>query len=454
MTDRQPRAESPQTRLEQGFEKILTPFQLFVRNQTTSSLLLIIFTLAAMVVANSPLADDYRRILQLELGFFVADWSLVLDLKHWINEGLMTIFFFLLGMEIKREILVGDIREPRLLLPVFAAAFGGMLVPATIYYLINVGTPHAHGWGIPMATDTAFAIGVLTLLGKRVPAAAFTFLVALAIIDDLGAILVIALFYSGDINLVSLGICAILLGVLICFNRIGIRSPYVYLAVGFFMWVAMLESGVHSTVVGVLIAATVPARPKREAGWLVRKASRLIRRFEKIESAKSSSQPILADARQHALVESLQVAAEHASTPLRRWERELEYPVALLVLPIFAFANAGIELHWQSIEASQVGSVTAGVLCGLVLGKCIGIPLFTWLALRLGWGELPSGVELPHLLGLGCLGGIGFTMSMFISGLSFDADVAALASAKLGILLASLLAGCLGYAWLRFCSNR
>ncbi|MBR9912473.1 MAG: Na+/H+ antiporter NhaA [Gammaproteobacteria bacterium] len=447
-------SESEQTAIEQGLEKILSPFQQFIKNQTTSSLVLILATVAALVIANSGLASYYHAWQHLPLGIVVGDWSLVMGSKHWINDGLMTIFFFLLGLEIKREMLVGEIKQVQVLVPVMAAALGGMLVPAGIYYGFNAGTAYAQGWGIPMATDTAFAIGVLAFLGRRIPATAFTFLVALAIIDDLGAILVIALFYSDSINLLNLWVGAGLLLLLILLNVIGVRNPWVYLGVGTLLWGAMLGSGIHATVAGILIAATVPARPKRKPGWFLQRVTELVSKFERLERRKDGPGPMLAEAEQHAVVESMQAAAEKATTPLRRWERVLEYPVALLVLPIFAFANAGIELHLDALQESQINSVALGVVLGLVLGKGVGIPLFTWVALRLGLGQLPAGLQMSHVVGLGLLGGIGFTMSMFISSMGFEEMPAALNTAKLGILVASLLAGLAGYFWLRRCGQK
>ncbi|WP_163835890.1 Na+/H+ antiporter NhaA [Spartinivicinus ruber] len=437
------------TPLEKGFEKVFTPLQDFIHDQTTCSLVLIICTISALTIANSPFAESYEAILKTPFGFVLGEWSFQMSLRHWINEGLMTFFFLLLGMEIKREILVGEIRVVQRLIPIISAALGGMLVPAVIYYLFNAGTFFAKGWGIPMATDTAFAVGILALLGKRIPQAAFTFLTALAIIDDLGAILVIAFFYSESISMPHLSVSVLLLGMLILCNICGIRRPVVYLIGGLLAWAAMLGSGIHATVAGILVAITVPARPKQEPFWFVRKTNSLIRKFEDIEKSKDDETPLLGEATQHAVVEEVQNAAEKTTTPLRRWERALEHPVALLVLPIFALANAGISLNMQVISNLWNETLAVGVILGLIIGKGIGIPFFTWLALRLNLGHLPPSINIYHIVGIGFLGGMGFTMSIFISNLGFENMPETLMTAKTGILIASFIAGVSGYLWLK-----
>jgi NhaA family Na+:H+ antiporter len=360
----------------------------------------------------------------------------------------MSLFFFVLGLEIKREILVGELKDPQQSLPVIAAAAGGMLVPASIFVAFNVTDGPVHGWGIPMATDTAFAVGVLALLRRRVPPALTTFLTALAIIDDLGAILVIALFYTESLNLPQLGVATALLGSLVSCNALGIRRPSIYIVGGGLVWAAMLGSGVHATVAGVLVAMTVPARPRAGSGWFVRRTQDLLDEFQEID--KRSKRPILGEERKHAVVERVQDTAQEASTPLRRWEHSLEYPVALLVMPVFALANAGIPIEPGSLPALWNDPLTLGIVVGLVLGKAAGISSATWLALRLGLGRLPAGISLRHIAGIGLLGGMGFTMSIFIAGLTFANDPDALVGAKTAILLASLVAGVSGYLWLRW----
>ncbi len=443
-----PRSE--QTRLERKFERALTPFQDFITDQATSSKLLIVCTVAALLIANTPYADVYREFFETPVGLVFGDHTFGLSLRDWINDGLMTLFFFLIGMEIKRELLVGELKDLRRSVPVIFAAAGGMLVPALIFAALNFNSDYAHGWGIPMATDTAFAVGILAMLGGRIPAATVTFLTALAIIDDIGAILVIAAFYSESISFPHLIGAAALLGILVQFNILGIRSPSVYLFGGILVWAAVMGSGIHPTVAGILVAATIPARPKRRPGWFLKRTEELVNRFREIERNKSGTPaPMLAEAEQHAVVESVQDAAEKTTTPLRRWEHALDRPVALFVMPIFAIANAGIPINMQALDSLVSSPLTHGVIFGLILGKGLGIPLFAWLALRLRLGSLPQGINLNHIIGVGLLGGMGFTMSIFIASLGFADMREAMQAAKIGILAASLVAGVAGYLWLR-----
>ena len=321
-----------------------------------------------------------------------------------------------------------------------------MLVPAGFYLLLNGGLNTAQGWGIPMATDSAFALGVLMMLGSRLPAGLKAFLVAFAIIDDLGAILVIAVFYTGDLEPGYLGAAALSLGTLALCNLLGFRHIVIYLALGAVLWCCVTLSGVHGTVAGVLIAAAVPARPRRSRGWLVERARRLSGRVESLQ--QQSRDGILADADQHSTVEELQQVAKAATTPLRRWERGLEWPVLVLVLPLFAFANAGIPIDLSVIRDAIATPLTWGILFGLVLGKVVGISLLTWLALKAFGGRLPGNMTMHHVIGVALLGGMGFTMSVFIAGLTFSG--ADLNLAKLSILVASSVAGVSGYLWLRW----
>ena len=428
---------------------MITPFQEFIQDQKTASVVLVVCTILALVIANSAWSHKYNALLETPLGIVFGQSTISMDVRHWINEGLMTFFFFLLGIEIKREILVGEIKSARRLAPIFAAATGGMLVPALVFMLFNAGTAFAHGWGIPMATDTAFAVGILALAGRHIPRSAFTFLAALAILDDLGAILVIALFYSETINIPDLYISLLILALLIIFNIIGIRKPSIYLLTGLIMWAAMLDSGIHATITGILVAATVPARPKRESHWFIQTASNLMSRFEHIENKKDNTSPILGEEEQHVVVESVQDAAEKATTPLRRWERTLEHPVSLFVMPIFALANAGISIELNALPVVLSEPLAIGIILGLLVGNGLGIPLFTYLALRTNLGQLPSDIDMRHVTGLGLLGGMGFTMSIFISNLGFENTPETLIIAKTAILLASLIAGISGYLWLR-----
>lgn len=433
--------------IEARVESVLSPFQEFINDQKTGSVLLIISTLCALVLANSPLAHAYESLVETPFGFILGNTSYEMSLRHWLNDGLMALFFFVLGLEIKREILVGELKDPQQSLPVIIAALGGMLVPAALFFAINIGTDTVHGWGIPMATDTAFAVGILSLLGQRIPIALFAFLTALAIIDDLGAILVIAAFYTENINWTALGVAALVLISLLMCNFFGCRKPSVYFAGGILVWLAMYNSGVHATVAGILVALTVPARPKREARWFVQRTRKLIDEFE--HNDEQSSVPILGEKEQHDVVEQVHTTAEKVTTPLRRWEHALENPVTLFIMPLFALVNAGIPVNLDSISAIWSEPLGLGIILGLVAGKSLGISLFLFVAIKLGLGKLAEGVTVSHIVGLGLLAGMGFTMSIFISGLGVD-DQGLLVIAKTAILFASLFAGIAGYCWLRF----
>jgi NhaA family Na+:H+ antiporter len=450
----QPGKENSRTVLEEKFTNIISPFQRFLRDQATASIILIVCTLFALFLANSELAADYQALLASHAGIFFESWRLEKSILHWVNDGLMSIFFFILGLEIKREILAGDLQTRERALPVMAAALGGMLFPALIYYFLNFGSTTSHGWGIPMATDTAFAVGILALLGKHIPRSLLAFLAALAIIDDIGAILVIAIFYTETISTPHLLVASLLLGLLIFFNLLGIRRPTIYIIIGGIIWYAMLKSGVHATIAGILVAFTVPARARKGKRWFLQRANQLIRQLEDFEYYEKHSKPILAEREKHAVLERVEDTAKQSTTPLQRWEHGLEHPVALFVLPLFALANAGIELGQFSAGSLFTEPVTLGIICGLVIGKSLGISLFGWLTIRLGWGNLPPGMNRQHLVGVAFISGIGFTMSIFISSLSFAGDPPTLIAAKSAILAASLLAGIIGYSWLRFLTTQ
>ncbi|MEJ2567143.1 MAG: Na+/H+ antiporter NhaA [Gammaproteobacteria bacterium] len=444
--------------MQRGFERILTPFQEFIRDTTTASVFLLICTIAALLIANSPLSADYSALLHTRIGVTVNGVGFSKDLHHWINDGLMALFFFVIGLEIKRELLAGELQNVRLAVPVLAAAVGGMIVPALIYAGLNAGTASESGWGIPVATDTAFALGILALLGRRVPAALAAFLTALAIIDDIGAVLVIAVFYSDAISVPHLMLAFLFLSGLVFLNLLGVRHAFPYLLGGGLVWLAMLESGVHATVAGVLVAFTVPARPRRGPSWFLGRARRLMDRFENLEQGKArrgqADAGILAAEDQHAVVERIQETAHEVTTPLQLWVRTLEGPVALLILPVFALANAGVPVKLSALPALLADPITLGIVLGLVVGKAVGITAFCWLAVKAGVGELSAAMNFRHVIGIGLLGGMGFTMSIFIAGLNFETSPGQLLTAKSAILLASLIAGIVGYLWLNTVAPR
>ncbi len=436
--------------IEKKVDQLLIPFQRFIDDQTTSSKVLLLTTIVALIIANSSYADSVYGGLHALFGLAVNDNLYQMSILHWVNDGLMALFFLLLGMEIKREVLVGDLSSPSSLIPVLAAAAGGMFFPATIFAVLNYNTEYIAGWGIPMATDTAFAVGILALLGTRAPLAAFAFLTGLAIIDDIGAIMVIALFYTDSINSFYLLLSAILTGVLFFFNFIGIRRPFMYMFVGILLWLSVLSSGVHATIAGILIAAAIPARPKHKPTVMVEKLSKITQRFQRIVINKGSRKPVLASKTQHELAEQLKVTANQATTPLRRWEQLLHTPVGLLVLPIFAFSNAGVQLDSSSLLETLNSTLAWGIFLGLIVGKGLGIPFMVWLSIKTGIGQLPKGLTMRHIVGLGMLGGIGFTMSIFITGLGFENSLETQAIAKTAILVTSLFAGVVGYILFKF----
>lgn len=431
---------------ERAMDRVLTPLEEFIHSQTATSLALVLMTVVALVLANSPLGHAYHQLFEQPLTLALGPWQVSMSLHHWINDGLMAFFFFLIGLEIKRELLVGELSNLRAaLLPVIAAV-GGMLIPALIYVAINWGEPTMNGWGIPMATDIAFAISALVLLGRRVSPALVTFLIALAIVDDLGAVAVIALFYTDTIVVNALLAALVVWGVLWLFNRAGIYRIWPYALGGVLMWSFMLASGVHATVAGVLTALAIPARPKIKPQYFDEVVDGLLHAFRK----SPDQDPLRLSEDQKGVILSVERVALDVQPPSMRLEHALHLPVALLVIPLFALANAGIEMSAEALAGAFAHPVSLGIILGLVLGKMIGIAGGAWLAVKLGVAALPTGARLSQLVGIGLLGGIGFTMSIFIAELAWPGQAELLAQAKMGILLASLIAGVSGYAWLRW----
>lgn len=403
--------------------------------------------LLALIIANSPLASWYHHVFDVPFRIGLGALTLEKSLHHWINDGLMTLFFLLVGLEIKREVLVGELADPRRAALPIVAAIGGMAVPALLFYLINPEGLAARGWGVPMATDIAFAVGVLVLLGERIPRSLILFLVALAIADDLGAVLMIALFYTAEIDVNALLAAALLLGILGTLNLSGVRHPLPYFSVGIALWLAVLASGVHATLAGVLLAFMLPTRPKYDP---LRFAAHVRRLVSQMETEANQDPNVLTNEALRTTVQSLADGARLVQAPSQRIEEGLHLWVALLVIPVFALANAGVPIDLAALGAAFQSDVTWGVLAGLVLGKFIGISAAAWLALRFGVAELPHGTQLRHILGVAWLGGIGFTMSIFIAELAYADQPQLLLYAKTGVLLASVIAGTAGYAWLRF----
>ena len=431
---------------EKAFKKVSTPFEHFLHAQTTTGMVLMFMTILALLLANSPLTENYAHFFHTKVDFTVGNWALSHSIHHWINDGLMAIFFFIIGLEIKREILVGELSNIKVAMLPILAAIGGMLIPALIYYSMNAGTQGASGWGIPMATDIAFAISALVLLGKRVPPALVTFLVALAIVDDLGAVMVIALFYTEQIHMLPLALAGASFFVMIAFNRFGIHMILPYFIVGLFMWFFMLESGVHATIAGVIAALAIPSKPKRVPGSFREDAKVLLDEYDRcpIDDEEGMSE------RQKAILLKLQSNIDEIGTPAARLESDLHLPVALIVIPLFALANAGIAIDFGSIGTTIMTPVSLGIMAGLILGKVVGIFGLSWLAIKLKIASLPQGSTMNQIFGVAFLGGIGFTMSIFVADLAFVGSSELIFQAKVGILAASLFAGLFGYFWLRF----
>jgi NhaA family Na+:H+ antiporter len=401
-------------------------------------------TVIALVWANSPFAASYRALVDMPLGVSFGDAALKKPLVLWINDGLMGIFFFLVGLEIKREVLVGELSNARKAALAIAAALGGMIVPALLYTLMQGGSPeNARGWGIPMATDIAFALGLLSLLGSRVPASLRIFLTALAIVDDIGAVLVIAIFYTDTIALGTLAIGLGVFAVAIVANRRGVRSPLLYFMLGTLVWLAFLKSGVHATVAALLMAFTIPARTRID-----RKAflGDVAKSTTTLAALPPNDNDRLNSPEEQRVIDAIAKKLDHVQAPLQTLEHQLYPIVKRAVLPVFALANAGVAID-GSLGASLTHPVALGIGLGLVVGKPVGVFVFSLIAVKLKLAELPNGATLRHLLGVGLLAGVGFTMALFIGGLAFD-DAALVDVSKVGILAGSVISAFLGLAML------
>ena len=427
---------------------VVRPFQEFFRIEASSGILLLLCTGVALFLANSPWAEAYFHFWETELAVTLGDFHISMELLHWINDGLMAVFFFLVGLEIKREILIGELSSPRkAILPIFAA-IGGMLLPAIIYLVINWQGPGQRGWGIPMATDIAFALGVLAILGKRVPTSLKVFLTALAIVDDLGAVVVIAIFYTEGLVWGWLALGIVVFGGMLLLNRLGVRHPVPYGALGIALWFAFLQSGVHATVAGVLGAMAIPAVARINTGQFVSWSRQALDELEACcGTTHGNGRGTATTIEQRAVLQAMETAIQNVESPLQRMEHALEKPVAYTIMPIFALANAGVPFLGNFFE-DLLNPVSVGVVMGLVFGKQIGITVFTWLAVRLGLADLPQGVSWRHIYGVAWLGGIGFTMALFIDSLAFEGNPL-IDTAKIGILTGSIISGVVGYLILR-----
>ncbi len=421
-------------------ERFIRPAQEFVSTEALGGIALLAATVAALIWANSPWDASYFDLWEKHVDLTTPYVSLHLSLHDVVNDGLMTIFFFVVGLEIKREVLLGELASARKAALPVAAALGGMIVPALIYTAWNAGGEGAHGWGIPMATDIAFAVGLLALLGRGVPFSLKVFLLALAIVDDLGAIVVIAVFYTDTISLQAIAWTVALVGAVIVANRAGIRSVDFFVLLGAMLWLAVFKSGIHATVAGVMLAALTPARALFGGDEFEEHSHDLLVRYRAniaADDAEGAS----------AALRELERLARDSEPPLDRLERLLHPWTSFLIVPIFALANAGIAIDGGLVRDSANSAITAGIIMGLVLGKPAGILLFSWLAVRAGLASLPENVSFAHILGAGLLGGIGFTVSLFITGLAFTSGEF-VDEAKIGILTGSVIAGLVGVLYL------
>lgn len=436
---------------EKKFDKIVTPFERFVNHQAASGLILMTMALIALVIANSPLIEHYKHLLHTQVGFQFGGWGLEKSLHHWINDGLMALFFFIVGLELKREILVGELSSIRMAALPICAAIGGMVMPALVYVMFNPEGDALRGWGVPMATDIAFALGVIALLAGRVPKGLITFLVALAIVDDLGAVMVIALFYTEQLVWEYLLAGGGLVLLMTAANLLGVRRPGIYFLLGLLLWFALLKSGVHATLAGVITAFTIPALPRFDPASFSHRVRQLLIRFD---NSYTPGDSILKNQNMSALVQTIESGVQGVETPLQRLEHKLHSPVAFFVLPVFALFNAGVTIDFANFSESIAEPITVGVSAGLLIGKLVGVLGLSWLAVNFNIASLPRGVNFKHILGAALLSSIGFTMSIFIAELAFAHQPEMILQAKLGILLASFTAGILGYAWLYYLGGK
>jgi len=427
---------------------IVQPLQRVLRHEAAGGVVMLVAAAVAIAWANSPWADSYTEVwetpLRVELGGLLHLDHL--SLRAWVNDALMTVFFLLVGVEIKREVVHGDLRDPRAVALPVVAAIGGMVVPAAIYAALNAGGPGADGWAVPMATDIAFAVGVVTLAGTRVPMAAKIFLLTLAVADDIGAIVVIAVFYTGALSWGWLTCAAVGLTAIFALRRGDVQSLAPYLAVGAFAWLALLESGVHATLVGVALGLLTPAWPLRSPRLFPAEARRVANRVEAAYYDRVLTRDEFAENEQR--IAEVARLALFSTSPLERLEQALSPWVAYVVVPVFALANAGVALTGDAVGGIFTEPVTVGVILGLFVGKTVGVLAATAVAVRFGVGRLPPGTTWRHVVGLSTTAGVGFTVALFVTGLAFDGPVVADA-AKVGILVGSTLSGLVGYLILR-----
>lgn len=418
--------------------------QEFFHSEASGSIVLMLSTLVALIWANSSYGESYFELCSTYVGVSFGDSVFKLSFQHWINDGLMVVFFFVIGLEVKRELVIGELSSLRKAALPVSAAIGGMLVPALVYVALNVGGEGINGWGVPMATDIAFALGILALLGSRAPLGLKVFLTALAIADDLGAILVIALFYTDSISLPALLLAAVFLFGIFVAGRKRVRALWVYLLLALGVWAAVLASGVHATVAGIAVAMLIPVRSKIPPEEFFERSRA---NLDSLAASGVTSDSMVSKKHEMAALDDMYLAVEDMRPAGLALEHLLHPIQAYFILPLFALFNAGVKLDGEVLETA-VNPLSLGVFLGLVVGKPVGVFLFSWLAVKSGRAALPEGTRWPHIVGAGLLAGVGFTMSIFVSGLAFS-DETLVSWSKVAILIASLSAGLLGYLLLK-----
>jgi Na+:H+ antiporter, NhaA family len=431
-----------------AIDRLLRPVSRFVRRESTGGIVLFVSVVIALIWANSPWSHSYHELWKTRFSIALGSSAFDQPLHIWVNDGLMALFFFVIGLELKREFMAGELSTVKKAALPMVAALGGMLVPAGVYLAVNAGTSSAHGWGIPMATDIAFALAILSLAGKSVPPGIKVFLSALAVADDLGAVLVIAFFYTSHISFEPLFAAAGILIIIAAGNRLGVRHPAFYLVLGIMVWLGFLLSGVHATIAGVLVAFLIPARTKTDEQGFVRRARELTNEFE---SEIPLEGPLITGS-QHESIQDIKRLCLDAETPLQKIEDRLHPWVAFTIMPLFALANSGMIIGADFFSAIA-NPVSLGVMGGLIAGKFAGVLTFTWLMVKLRLAELPEGALWRHVAGVSVLAGVGFTMSLFVTGLAFG-DPVRTDQAKYGILIASLISGITGIIILKLAGKR
>lgn len=432
--------------VEKKASLFLSPLESFIRKQAASGILLLLFSVAAIALANSPLKEWVTTASAPHAGIVLGELQFSMPVSEWISQGLMSLFFFMAGLEVKREVLAGKLRHKGEVMLLMLGAAGGIVVPALIYAAFNAGGMGQHGWAIPTATDTAFAVGVLSLFSRRISLTMAVYLTAMSIFDDVGAVLIISIFYAHDLAVIPLLAACTALAILILMNVIGIRVGWIYAVLGVILWGAVVKAGIHGTCAGLLFALIVPARPTISQSRLVQK---LRKHVLNIEENPESGGKILESQTLHANLSDMGKTVRAASTPLQRWETGLAVPIAVFVLPIFALFNAGVAFTVPLLAQCLSSSVTAGIIFGMLLGKPLGVLSFLYIGAKMKLGGLPKFLTRDEVIGISLLTGIGFTMSIFFSTLSFAGSPQPLEEARVGVFISSIAAACVAGIWIR-----